>query len=70
MANRLLTEKQMAAMLQCGTSTVRRYAAAGVIGRFQPNGAGCLVRYYLFNESDPEYIRQHDPKPEARDYVV
>lgn len=42
----LRSEKQMAEYMNVSKSTIRRYAEQGLIGRYQPAGKGCAVRYY------------------------
>ena len=48
---KLMTAKQMMQYLQIGKTTLRDYAAKGLIGVWQPGGRNCAVRYYLIEEA-------------------
>lgn len=50
MKRQLMTVKQMARYLQISTQTVRDYAEKGLIGKWQPSGKNCAVRYYVLEE--------------------
>ncbi|MBQ3370078.1 MAG: helix-turn-helix domain-containing protein [Mogibacterium sp.] len=44
------TVDEMAKHLRVSPSTVRVYADKGILGRWQPGGKGCAVRYYELEE--------------------
>lgn len=48
---KLMTAKQMMQHLQISKSTLREYAAKGLIGMWQPGGKNCAVRYYEIEEA-------------------
>ena len=52
MTKKLMTAKQMTKHLQISKTTLREYAAKGLVGVWQPGGKNCAVRYYELEAPD------------------